>query len=398
MKKQIPFNKPYTCGNELNYIREVLASGHLAGDGVFTRKCQGYLESRFGIQKAFLTTSCTTALEMAAILCEICPGDEVILPSFTFVSTANAFLLRGAKLVFIDIHPDTLTLDETLLADAITSKTKVIVPTHYAGIGCEMDTIMAIASSHGITVIEDAAQGVCAPYKDRYLGAIGDLGAYSFHETKNIVCGEGGALLINNQRFIERAEIIREKGTNRSKYFRGEVDKYTWVDTGSSYLPSDILAAFLYAQLEASQTITVRRTECLTYYYNNLQPLVSEGFFDLPPLSICHHSNAHMFYLIMKNHTSQKAILHYLKSHGINATFHYVPLHTSPIGRRLGFRPGMMPVTESISQRIVRLPLYYDLTTEDQDYIIDHIKRFIHEEHSCTSCRQDSLVNTKSHS
>lgn len=376
MKYEIPFNKPFIVGKELYYISQSVLSGHTAGDGMFTKKCNALMEEKFFAKKILLTHSCTAALEMAAILCNVGPGDEVILPSFTFVSTANAFYLRGAKLVFVDIRPDTLNIDETKLEDAVTEKTKVIVPVHYAGVACEMDKIMEIANKHNIFVVEDAAQGVNARYKDKYLGTIGDIGTYSFHETKNFICGEGGAIVLNNENFIERAEIIREKGTNRSKFFRGEVDKYSWVDIGSSYLPSDILAAFLYAQLENMDQINKRRGKIFDYYYKSLMTLVNDGFLRLPIVSGSLDSNHHLFYIIVKDEQTRDGLMDYLKSNGILAVFHYLPLHLSTIGRSMGYVDGQLPITESMSGRLLRLPFYYELQESDQQYIVDSIMKY----------------------
>lgn len=376
MKYRIPFNKPFIVGKELYYIAESVLSGHIAGDGLFTKRCQEFLEEKLGVKKVLLTTSCTSALDMSAILCEVGPGDEVILPSFTFASTANAFYLRGAKLVFVDIRLDTLNIDESKIQDVITEMTKVIVPVHYAGIGCEMDIIMDIAIRHNLYVVEDAAQGVNAKYKEKYLGTIGDIGTYSFHETKNFICGEGGAITINNEKLIERAEIIREKGTNRSKFFRGEVDKYTWMDIGSSYLPSDLLSAFLYAQLENMEKISQRRTEIFNYYHQALMFLENDGFITLPKTSSDCQSNNHLFYIILKDEETRDALMNHLKSKGILAVFHYIPLHLSPVGRVIGYKEGQLPVTESISERLLRLPFYYSLQREEQAVVVNCIKSF----------------------
>lgn len=376
MKYRIPFNKPFLSGKELYYIAQSVLSGHTAGDGQFTKKCQLLMEERFGARSILLTHSCTAALEMAAILCEVGTGDEVILPSFTFVSTANAFYLRGARLVFVDVHQDTLNIDVTQIEDAITEHTKMIVPVHYAGIGCEMDSIMDIARRHNLYVVEDAAQGVNARYRGKHLGTIGDIGTYSFHETKNYICGEGGAIVINNQRFVERAEIIREKGTNRGKFFRGEVDKYTWVDIGSSFLPSDILAAFLYAQLENMEQINKRRGKHFDYYYKALIPLVNNGKLRLPYVASECESNSHLFYIILQDEKIRNALMDYLKSNEILAVFHYLPLHLSQVGRSMGYADGQFPVTESMSSRLLRLPFYHDMTEEDQAQVVDAIKDF----------------------
>lgn len=374
---RIPFNRPFIVGKELYYMAQSVLNGYISGDGPFTKKCQALMEERFKAKKVLLTHSCTAALEMAAILCEVGPGDEVILPSFTFVSTANAFYMRGAKLVFVDIRPDTLNIDETKLEQAITAQTKVIVPVHYAGIGCEMDTIMDIAHRHDLYVVEDAAQGVNAKFNHQYLGTFGDIGTFSFHETKNVICGEGGALVINNQTFIERAEIIREKGTNRSKFFRGEIDKYTWVDIGSSYLPSDLLAAFLYAQLEHMDEVNKRREEIFEYYYQALSPLAMGDILRLPVVSPECEGNSHMFYIILKDEKTRNALMDYLKSQGILAIFHYLPLHLSSIGRSMGYKDGQLPMTESISGRLLRLPFYYDLKKEEQAEVVRFIEIFL---------------------
>jgi dTDP-4-amino-4,6-dideoxygalactose transaminase len=373
---KIPFNKPFFIGKELDYIKQSVSSGHIAGDGLFTKKCHSLIEKTLQAKKVLLTTSCTAALEMAAILCEIKPGDEVILPSFTFPSTANAFYLRGAKPIFIDIRPDTLNIDETKIEAAITKRTKVIIPVHYAGVGCEMDAIMEIAKRNNLYVVEDAAQGVNATYKGRYLGTIGDFGTFSFHETKNYICGEGGAIIINNENFIERAEIIREKGTNRSKFFRGEINKYTWVDIGSSYLPSDLLAAFLYAQLENMKKITTRRKEIYYIYFKELALLAKNDILQLPTIPQYCQSNYHMFYILVKKKKIRDSLLIYLNSRGIGAIFHYIPLHLSPIGHMLGHRVGQLPVTESMSDRLLRLPFYYNLSNHEQLEVIKQIKYF----------------------
>jgi dTDP-4-amino-4,6-dideoxygalactose transaminase len=372
----IPFNKPFIIGKEIKYIKQSVDSGHIAGDGLFTKKCHSFLEKRLNARKVLLTTSCTTALEMAAILCGVKRGDEVIMPSYTFVSTANAFHLRGAKLRFVDIRQDTLNMDEGLIAAAVTGRTKVIVPVHYGGVGCEMDAIIKIAGKNRLYVVEDAAQGIGAAYKGRHLGTIGDFGALSFHETKNCICGEGGALLINNKRYIERAEIVREKGTNRSKFFRGEVDKYTWVDVGSSYLPSDLLAAFLYAQLENMDKITRRRREIFNFYSRELSPLSRDGVMQLPAIPSNCLPNYHMFYIMLESRKVRDGLLDYLKSKGIHTVFHYIPLHLSPVGRSMGYRKGQLPVTESASGRLLRLPFYYNLTGSETDRVVANIKRF----------------------
>lgn len=373
----IPFNRPFIVGKELFYISQAVLEGNLAGDGRFTGLCCEWMERRFRVKKVLLTNSCTAALEICAILCDLKAGDEVIMPSFTFVSTANAFTLRGAHIKFIDIRRDNMNMDENLIESAITNRTKVVVPVHYAGVGCEMDTIIDIAHKNDLIVVEDAAQAVNATYKDRYLGTIGHLGTYSFHETKNFISGEGGALIINDERFIERAEIIREKGTNRSKFIRGEVDKYTWVDIGSSYLPSEMIAAFLYAQLEEAETITRRRRAIFNYYAEQLASLQESGLVRLPQSPPVCENNAHMFYLIVTTSIQDRdKLLAHLKNKDINAIFHYVPLHTSPMGMAMGYRMGDLPNTEELSATLIRLPSYFELTREDQDRVVDEIFRF----------------------
>ena len=373
-KMEIPFNRPFIIGKELYYIARAIMSGHSAGDGTFTKKCQSLMEEKFQALKVLLTTSCTTALEMAAILCDVGPDDEVILPSFTFVSTANAFYRQGAKLSFVDICPNTLNIDESKIEEVITERTKVIVPVHYAGVGCEMDKIMELARKYNLYVVEDAAQGVNTKHNDKYLGTIGDIGAFSFHETKNYICGEGGAIVVNNKKFIERAEIIREKGTDRSKFFRGEVDKYTWMDIGSSFLPSDILAAFLYAQLEHMDVIDSQRNKIFKHYHKNLTPLAEDGLIRLPKLFEEESLNNHLFYIILKDEDTRNNLMNHLRSKGITAVFHYLPLHLSPVGRSLG--NWKLPVTESISGRLLRLPLFYELKSNEQDKVISGIRAF----------------------
>lgn len=360
----IPFNKPYMTGKELWYISQAHANGHLAGDGVFTGKCNAWLENLVGCDKALLTHSCTAALEMAAILAELEPGDEVIMPSYTFVSTANAFVLRGAVPVFVDIRSDTLNIDEQQIEGAITSKTKAIVVVHYAGVACEMDTIMNLADKHGLLVIEDNAQGLDSTYKGRPLGSIGHLAAVSFHETKNIISGEGGALLINSRKFSERAEMIREKGTNRSQFFRGQVDKYTWVELGSSYLPSELVAAFLWAQMEEAKHITQRRLNIWNTYHQWFASLEEQGKLRRPVIpSDCKH-NAHMYYLLLPDLEQRRAFIKSLKAQGIGAVFHYVPLHDSPMGMKYGRASGDLKNTQELSNRLVRLPLWLGLEDE----------------------------------
>lgn len=373
---KIPFNQPAMVGQELAYIQEALASGHLSGDGIFTKRCHALLEESVGTKKALLTTSCTHALEMAAILLDIQPGDEVIVPSFTFVSTVNAFVLRGAKPVFADVRPDTLNLDETKLEALITPRTKAIVPVHYAGVGCEMDTIMEIANRHGIAVVEDNAHGLFGTYKGQQLGTFGQMATQSFHETKNFQCGEGGALLINDPQYLERAEIIREKGTNRSRFFRGQVDKYTWVDIGSSYLPSEVLAAFLCAQLEARDQIQTKRRQIWETYHEQLQEWAQRVGAQLPTVPDYCEQTYHMYYLLLPSLDYRQALIAHLKQHGILAVFHYLPLHLSDMGRQFGGQVGDCPVTEDVSDRLLRLPLFYSLSTESQQQVIDTLGRF----------------------
>lgn len=375
---KIPFNQPYFSGNELKYITDALQRNMISGDGFYTQKVHKFIEQTFNTAKALLTTSCSSALDMAALLLDLQTGDEVILPSYTFVSTANAVLLRGARPVFVDIQSDTLNINVNEIPKKITKKTKAIFPVHYAGVSCDMDAIMQIATKHDLKVVEDAAQGVNAKYKGKYLGTIGDIGCYSFHETKNYSCGEGGAILINkdNRELIERAEIIREKGTNRSKFFRGEVDKYTWVDIGSSYLPSDMLAAFLFAQLENLEAINIKRAKIFDYYYRNLKPIAAKEYIRLPFIPADCQSNYHMFYIILNSQRERDLLMAQLKARGILAIFHYVPLHISPMGQKLGYKLGDIPVTEDLSNRLLRLPLYVDITERDQAYIVDNIYQF----------------------
>lgn len=364
----IKFNRPYMTGRELWLISQAHANGHLSGDGEFTQRCHAWLEQQIGCQRALLTHSCTAALEMAALLLELQPGDEVIMPSFTFVSTANAFVLRGAVPVFVDIRADTLNLDESLIEAAITERTRAICVVHYAGVACEMDAIMTIAARHGLAVIEDAAQGILSSYKGRALGSIGELGALSFHETKNVISGEGGALLVNDERYIQRAEIIREKGTNRSQFFRGQVDKYTWVDVGSSYLPGEIIAAFLAAQFEQAQAITARRLAIWQRYYDWAATLERDGLVRRPIIpDNCVH-NAHMFYLLLPDLATRTRLIDDLKTAGIGAVFHYIPLHSSPAGQRYCRSHGSMQVTDDVSERLVRMPLWLGLEPE-----LDHV-------------------------
>ena len=366
---RIPFNKPYMTGKELYYIAQAHFNGMLAGDGPFTKKCHHWLQERTGATRALLTHSCTAALEMAALLLDIQPGDEVIMPSYTFVSTANAFVLRGAIPVFVDIREDTLNLDECLLEAAITEKTRAIVPVHYAGVACEMDSIMDLARRHGLAVVEDAAQGVMASYKGRALGTIGDLGAYSFHETKNVISGEGGALLVRDQALVQRAEIIREKGTDRSRFFRGEVDKYTWQEAGSSYLPGELIAAFLWAQLEEGAAITAARLQLWQTYHALLAPLEAQDLLRRPIVPEgCRH-NAHMYYVLLAPDSDRDACIACMKERDIHPVFHYVPLHSSPAGRKMARVSGELTITEQLAPRLLRLPLWIGMDTARQEYI-----------------------------
>lgn len=372
----IPFNIPPHVGTEETYIAQAIASHKICGDGQFTKQCSQWMENRFHAHKVLLTTSGTTALDMAALLCELQPGDEVILPSFTFSSTATAFALTGAKLVFVDIRPDTMNLDETKIESAITERTRVIVPVHYAGVACEMDTIMEIARCHGLLVVEDAAQGVMSTYKGRALGTIGDFGCYSFHETKNYSMGEGGALVLNDPAYDERAEILREKGTNRSRFLRGQVDKYTWVDIGDSFLPSELNAAYLWGQLEEADSINRHRLALWEIYHSALNPLEEAGRIALPvvPGDCCH--NAHMFYLKCRDLEERTALIAYLKGRGISAVFHYIPLHSAPAGVKYGRFRGEDVYTTAESARLVRLPMYYGLTPEEAGQVADAVTAF----------------------
>jgi len=376
----IPFNRPFLAGKEAEYMQQALASWKLSGDGTFTHKCHARLESELGIHKALLTTSCTHALDMAALLLDIEPGDEVVIPSFTFVSTVNAFVLRGARPVFIDVRPDTLNLDETKLEAVITSRTRAIVVVHYAGVACEMDTIMRVAQRHGIPVVEDNAHGLFAKYKGRYLGTFGCLATQSFHETKNFTCGEGGALLINDPQYGERAEIIREKGTDRSRFFRGQVDKYTWMDVGSSYLPSDLLAAFLYAQLEARDRIQTRRRRIWEYYHEHLGEWAENFNVQLPVVPKHCEQSFHMYYLLLPTAELRNALLTYLNACDINSVFHYLPLHLSRMGRTFGGEEGQCPVAEDVSERLLRLPFYTGLSEADQFRVVAALRDFTSKE------------------
>ena len=372
----IYFNNPPFVGNELEYVRQAIDNQKICGDGPFTKKCSQWIESKTGTSKALLTTSCTHATEMAALLLDIKPGDEVIMPSYTFVSTADAFVLRGAKAVFVDIRPDTMNIDENLIESAITEHTKAIVPVHYAGVSCEMDKITELALKYNLKIVEDAAQGILSTYKGKMLGTIGDFGCYSFHETKNYSMGEGGALLIRDPNYIEKAEIIREKGTNRSKFFRGQIDKYTWVDAGSSYLPSDLNAAYLWAQLEQADKIFDNRMKTWNLYYELLTDLQKQGVISLPVVpEHCTH-NAHMFYIKVKDLDERTHLIDFLKEQGILAVFHYIPLHTAPAGRKFGVFCGEDRYTTKESERLVRLPMYYGLEEEKVVYIVNKIKDF----------------------
>ena len=374
--RKIKFNVPPRTGREEEHIRQVIEGGKICGDGEYTKRCNDWIREHTGAAGAYLTTSCTQALEMAALMADVQPGDEVILPSFTFVSTANAFALRGARLVFVDIRPDTNNIDESLIEEAITEKTKVIAPVHYAGVGCEMDTIMDIAGRHGLCVVEDAAQGVCAFYKDRPLGSIGDFGCFSFHETKNYSMGEGGAILIRDPQNTDLAEIIREKGTDRSRFLRGQVDKYSWVSIGSSYLPRDINAAYLWPQLEDAEKINEQRLGSWDAYYERLAPLQQKGLLELPQIpGECRH-NAHMFYIKTAGIEERDSLIRHLKEQGISAVFHYVPLHSAAAGSKYGRFHGEDRYTTRESQRLLRLPMYYGLAAEDIDFVTEQIDRF----------------------
>ena len=378
---EIPFNKPFIAGKELYYVAQAVTKGNLSGDGFYTQACCRLLEETFNIPKVLLTPSCTASLEMAAILCELKEGDEVIMPSYTFVSTASAFVREGARPIFVDIREDTLNIDENLIEQAITEKTKAICVVHYAGVACEMDRICEIARKHNLILIEDAAQGVNAFYKGRALGSIGDLGCYSFHETKNFICGEGGALCINNERFRERAEIIRDKGTNRQKFFRGQVDKYSWVDIGSSYVPSELCAAFLFGQLELLESITNKRRTLHESYQHLLKPLIGCETFRIPAVPIHCQSNFHMFAVLLGSSELRNRVLEYLQKKQINAVFHYIPLHKSEYGRSLNVMPSL-PVTEKLAGELLRLPFYYDLTLASQQAISTCLTEFIE---ACTN-------------
>ncbi|MDG2039987.1 MAG: dTDP-4-amino-4,6-dideoxygalactose transaminase [Ilumatobacter sp.] len=373
MPIRVPFNRPFVVGDELTNIAEAVRSGQLAGVGAFTRRCESFLQDRFGIHRVLMTSSCTAALEMSALLLDLRPGDEVIMPAFTFVSTANAFVRAGARPVFVDVRPDTLNLDETRVEASVTDRTRAMVPVHYGGIACQMDAIGEIASRHNLTVIEDAAQAVNARYRDHSLGGIGALGAFSFHETKNFNCGEGGALCVNEERFVERAEIIRDKGTNRQQFDRGQVDKYSWVDIGSSYVASELNCAFLWSQLERMDQITDRRAAIFERYRRGLQPLEEQERLRLPYLPDDCASNHHLFYILLPDTAGRDRLMHALHEDGILAVFHYVPLHSSPMGRALGTGSVALPVTDDVSGRVLRLPMFYELTEPDQDFVIERV-------------------------
>jgi dTDP-4-amino-4,6-dideoxygalactose transaminase len=373
---RIDFNRPCMVGKELDYIAQAVQDAHISGDGSFTKKCRVLLQQVLDVPAVLLTTSCTHALEMTALLLDLKPGDEVVIPSFTFVSTVNAYVLRGAKPVFIDIRTDTLNMDEAQLESKITPHTRAIVPVHYAGVGCEMDTILAIARKYNLAVIEDNAHGLFGKYKGKNLGTFGVLATQSFHETKNITCGEGGAIVINSPDLVEKAEIIREKGTDRSRFFRGQVDKYTWVAAGSSYLPSDILAAFLYAQLENWQTIQIKRKHIWDYYYTHMIDWANENKVRLPIVPAYCEQSYHMFYLLMPDLNQRQAMISHLKQRGITSVFHYQPLHLSDMGRKYGGRQGDCPVTEKVSDQLLRLPFYYELTDEDLHVVVESVKDF----------------------
>jgi dTDP-4-amino-4,6-dideoxygalactose transaminase len=377
MTHRIPFNRPHVSGKELEYVTRVITTGEIAAEGHFTKSCARFIEDKFCVLKTLMMPSCTAGLEMAALLCDLQPGDEVIMPSYTFSSTANAFVRAGARPVFVDIRPDTLNLDETKVEAAVTERTKAIAPVHYAGVGCEMDVLNAIAKKHRLLVVEDAAQGVHAYYRDRALGSIGDLGAYSFHDTKNYVSGEGGALIINNCALLERAEIIHDKGTNRQKFFRGEIDKYAWVDVGSSFLPAEISCAFLQAQLEQLDPILQRRREVHERYAERLAPLERSGALRGPRVPAHCRQNYHMFYILLRNEQQREGLATHLRQKGIQAVSHYVPLHLSPMGRKWGYEDGSLPVTEDVAGRLLRLPLWFALCERDQDDVCDGIREFL---------------------
>ena len=390
---KIPFNKPTAVGSELANIADAVARGHLSGNGYYTKRCQQWLEERLGCPRALLTHSCTAALEMAALLCDIAPGDEVIMPSYTFVSTASAFVLRGAVPVFVDIRPDTFNIDESQIEAAITPRTKAIVVVHYGGVACEMDEILAIAQRHALLVIEDAAQALLGTYKGRNLGTLGHLGCLSFHETKNLISGEGGALLINDTGFAQRAEVIHEKGTNRSQMFRGEVDKYTWVDLGSSFLPGDMVAAFLDAQLANADRVIARRRAVWERYFNGLRDLAAQGMVELPRTDYADRTPSyHLFYVLTETSAQRDALAAHLKTRGILAVFHYVPLHSSPAGRKYGRSSGELPVTTSISDRLLRLPLYFSIRDAEVDAVIEAVRHSVIQARAKVATVRDSYA------
>jgi dTDP-4-amino-4,6-dideoxygalactose transaminase len=372
----IDFNRPHIAKNQIAFIQEAIQSGHISGDGQFTKKCHAWLENYLGVKKALLTTNCTHALEMSALLLDLKPGDEVITPSFTFVSTVNAFILRGAKPVFVDIRPDTLNIDENQIEDLVNEKTRAIYVVHYAGVGCEMNKILEVADIHNLQVIEDNAHGLFGKYQGKLLGTFGSMACQSFHETKNISSGEGGALLINDEDLIERAEIIREKGTDRSKFFRGQIDKYSWVDLGSSYLPSEIIAAVLYSQLEEADKIQHKRKSIWERYFQGLGEWAADSRIKLPTIPANCDQSYHLFYMLLSSLEERQRFIQYLRENHIYSVFHYVPLHTSAMGRKFGYQEGDLPITEVISDRLVRLPFYYDLSEADQDQVISVIKKF----------------------
>ena len=392
MGHRIPFNKPFIAGKECYYIAQAVTLGQISGDGPFSKRCRRLLEERFQIGRVMLTPSCTAALEMAAMLLDLGPGDEVILPSYTFVSTANACVREGARPVFVDIRPDTLNLDEKLIEAAVTERTRAIFPVHYAGVACAMEPIMAIARKYGLRVVEDAAQAVGAYGNGRALGSIGDLGTYSFHETKNYTCGEGGALCVNDPTLVERAEILRDKGTNRAQFFRGLVDKYTWTDVGSSYVPSEICSAFLCAQLELLDEIRARRRAAFEYYHDRFADLEDEGLIRRPVIPLECESNYHLYYLLLPTHDLRDALMAHLNALGINAVFHYIPLHSSPMGRKFGYRAGELPVTENVSGRLLRLPFFFEISREEQDEVVDAVAAFVTAE--ALKVRSSSRIGT----
>jgi dTDP-4-amino-4,6-dideoxygalactose transaminase len=390
--QRIPLSRPFLIGKESEYVLQALQSLRLSGDGRFTAECHRFLEKTFACKKALLTPSCTAALEMAALLCDIEPGDEVILPSYTFVSTVNAFCLRGAKPVFIDIRPDTLCMDERAFAAAVTEKTKAVVPVHYAGVACDMESIMATAARHGILVVEDAAQALNASYHGRHLGTIGHMGTFSFHETKNLTCGEGGALLLNEAGFVARAEIIREKGTDRSRFLRGEAQKYTWQDIGSSFLPSELQAAVLLAQLEGLKIISDRRRELFEYYQECFSDLREEGLVKLPSEEHSLNSNHHLYYLLLRDEAERIRMHAHLDERGIASSFHFLPLHLSPMGLKYGYREGDLPVTESVASRLLRLPAHNAMTLADQDRVVSAVKEFYARQSKPQAAGADALA------